>query len=102
MYESLLQIFHVLVGLTFVLFIPGYLLTLILFNQKEIDVLERFLLAIVLSICISVLLGLLLGFGKEMKGITGGITESNVWFSLIFISGIFAILLILKKTYKKR
>lgn len=80
----IIEIFHAIIGLSFGLFIPGYLLTLILF--KKIDILERIALAIGLSISIDVLVGLFLGANKTMKEITGGITEFNVWFYLIFVS----------------
>ncbi len=83
----ILDILHAIIGLAFGLFIPGFLLTLILF--KKIDLLERIALAIGLSIAIDVLVGLFLGANKTMKDITGGITEVNVWLYLVFVSVIF-------------
>ncbi len=98
----ILDILHAIIGLLFGLFIPGFLLTLILF--KKIDILERIALSIGLSIAIDVLVGLFLGANKTMKEITGGITELNVWLYLIFISVILGFIYVLrlpKKTNKK-
>lgn len=88
MINVITQIIRILLGGVLVLFIPGYLLTLILF-KKGIDRLERFVLSIVLSVCIDVFVGLSLGLNKDVASITGGITEFNVWISLTSISIIF-------------
>lgn len=82
------NIIHAIIGLAFALFIPGYLLTLILFNK--LDIVERMGLAIGLSMCVDVLVGLLLGGSLTMMKLTGGITTSNLW---IFIGAISVILL---------
>ena len=95
----ILDILHAIIGLAFGLFIPGFLLTLILF--KKIDLLERIALAIGLSIAIDVLVGLFLGANKTMKEITGGITEINVWLYLVFVSVVFGLIYILRLPKKK-
>lgn len=88
MIDLILQIVRILLGIVLVLFLPGYLLTLILFKE-EIDQLERFVLSVALSICIDVFVGLSLGFNEKIASITGGITEFNIWIFLISISIIF-------------
>ena len=99
--KMILQLLHIMVGLLFGLFIPGFLLTLILF--KKIDLLERIALSIGLSIAVDVFVGLFLGANQTMKEITGGITEFGVWLYLIAVSIIFILIyitgiLIRKKT----
>lgn len=86
----ILYILHLLVGLTLGLFLPGYILTLILF--KELTQIEKISLAVGLSICIDIALGLVLEANRITRFITGGITESNVWCSLGVVSGIFLII----------
>ena len=54
----ILQIIQIVFGLLFSLFIPGFLLTLIFF--KELDLIEKIGLGMVLSICIDIALGLFL------------------------------------------
>ena len=95
----IIEILHAIIGLAFGLFIPGFLLTLILF--KKIDLLERIALAIGLSIAIDVLVGLFLGANKTMKDITGGITELNVWLYLVFVSVVFGFIYVIKLPKKK-
>ena len=88
----ILQIFQIISGLLFSLFIPGFLLTLILF--KELDLIEKIGLGMVLSICIDIALGLFLGYNEYMKELTGGIIAKNIWIGLITISlGLFVIYL---------
>ena len=90
----ILEILHTIIGLLFGLFIPGFLLTLILF--KKIDILERITLSIALSITIDIFIGLFPGINKTMKEITGGITEFNLWLYLIAISVIFAFIYVVQ------
>jgi len=99
------EILHAIAGLVMGLFIPGFLLTLILF--KELDLLERIALSIGLSIAIDIFVGLFLGANKTMKMITGGITEFNVWFYLVVVCVILLFIFVLQwtnffKTSKKR
>ena len=49
---SLLSTLQVCFGLIYVLFIPGYLAVLCLFEKKEIDIIERIALSFALSIAI--------------------------------------------------
>jgi len=93
----ILTIINVIVGLLFLLFLPGYLLTLILFDKNDLHFLERVILAVGLSISIDVFLGLILGLNRSIAFITGGLTRSNVWSGLIVISLLFLMLLVHKK-----
>lgn len=87
-------ILHAIIGLAFGLFLPGFLLTLLLF--KQLDLLERIALSIGFSISIDVLVGLFLGANQTMKQITGGITPFNVWLYLIFISVVLGFIYIVR------
>ena len=89
-----LDILHAVIGLAFALFIPGFLLTKIIFNGQEI--LETVAFSIAFSIAIDIFLGLFLGANKTMFNITGGITELNVWFYILGISIILGVIYLLK------
>jgi len=95
MIEILWNIVHAILGLAFGLFIPGFLLTSLLFDKQ--DWTEKIAFSVAFSIAINIFLGLFLGANKTMYQITGGITELNVWFYLIFITLILSILYIIKK-----
>lgn len=53
---QIIQILRITFWTIFILFLPGYLLTLTFFDEKEIDFLERFALSFALSISIVPLL----------------------------------------------
>lgn len=86
----MLQIIRIIIAAAFLLFIPGYLLTLILF--KKLDKLEKVALGIVFSICFAILLGLILGFSTKI-----GITSFNLWISYIIVCIILLIIYYKKK-----
>jgi len=90
-----LDIFHAIIGLAFALFIPGFLLTKIIFNEQEI--LETIAFSITFSIGIDIFLGLFLGANETMFQLTGGITELNLWFYLLFITILLGSILFMKK-----
>lgn len=75
-----IQIIQIIIGLPLALFIPGYLISRIFFN--ELDELEKIALGFVLSIAIDIFIGLFLGYNKYMKDLTGGITALNLWIYL--------------------
>ena len=51
-YYTTIQVLRIIFGTIFILFLPGYFLTLSFFNKKEIDLLERFALSFALSISV--------------------------------------------------
>jgi uncharacterized membrane protein len=89
-----LNILHAIIGLAFALFIPGFLLTKIIFEEQEL--LELIAFSVAFSIAIDIFLGLFLGANETMYNITGGITELNVWYYLIVISIILGLIYLLK------
>jgi len=91
----ILDILHAIIGLAFALFIPGFLLTKIIFKEQEI--LETIAFSIAFSIGIDIFLGLFLGANETMYKLTGGITELNLWFYLLIITAILTVILILQK-----
>lgn len=92
------EIIKTLLGLLFVILMPGYLFSLIIF--RKLDVIERFCLSIGLSMVIVVSLSFnLSGIGYLTK--TKGITVQNVWISLIGVC-VFFLLLILIIKFKPR
>jgi len=90
-----------LFGLLFVFFIPGFLITRILFDN--IELLEKILLSILMSVGFYVFLGMFLGFNETMKNITGGLSTFNIWIYTIIINSLLlaAYLLKSKKQHHK-
>ena len=85
----MIQIIRFIVGFPLALFIPGYLLARIFFN--ELQELEKVALGFVLSIALDIFLGLFLGYNEYMKDMTGGITAFNLW---IYLGSITVVLVI--------
>jgi len=77
---------RVVFGLTLVLFVPGFTLVYALFNDDEIDGVERAALSIGLSICIVIFDGLLLNYTPR------GFTLDQIVISLSAISAIFTVI----------
>ena len=83
-----------LLGLLFVIFMPGYLFSLIIF--RKLEVIERFCLSIGLSMVIVVSLSFNLsgiGYLTRIKGLT----LHNVWISLIGVCVFFLLLMLIIK-----
>ena len=85
----ILQIFQFILGAAFFFFIPGYMLTLVLF-KKGITNFEKIALSIGLSLAINIFIGLLLAFNKIF-------TSKNLWICIITISLILLIILFIEK-----
>jgi len=84
-----------IIGLSLVIFVPGYLLTRLIF--KDLENLEKILLSIGINIVIDILLAFFLGINETMKDITGGITQRNI---LIYLGSLTFILLFLNVLFK--
>ncbi len=97
----MIELLKIIFGLPLALFIPGYLIARIFF--EELEELEKIALGFVLSIALDILVGLFLGYNKYMKELTGGITATNLWIYLGSITIILAIFwaLIQKEEWKK-
>ena len=80
----ILEFGQVIFGILLLLFVPGFFLTLLFFD--ELNFLEKISLGIVLSLLIDVALGIFFGYNEFMKKLTGGITSRNIWIGLISIS----------------
>lgn len=83
------SIIRTILGLGFVLFIPGFLLSHLFF--KRLAAAERIGLSLGLSIVVVVFLGFFLTMIGSLPDITG-ITGTTVWLSLILSSIIFIVL----------
>jgi uncharacterized membrane protein len=94
---ELLEILRILLGITFVFFIPGFLITLLFFEEESWHI--KALFSVVISICFTVFLGLLLGFNETMKNITGGL--SKTWHYMLLFCGLLLFMNIFKQTRKK-
>ena len=93
--QMILELIRILVGLPLLLFLPGYLVVLLLF--KELGKIEKISLAFVISIFIDIVVGLFLGYNKYMKNLTGGITELNLWIYMTLITVFLLAIYIIKK-----
>lgn len=96
----LTQIFNITIGLIFLLFLPGFLLSLILFSKKELKIVERMILSITLSIAISIGLGIILFWSKAFLDLLG-LSKFNLYSGLIIINLFFLVILIYQK-FKKQ
>jgi len=85
----ILQILQFILGAAFFFFIPGYLLTIVLF-KKDITYFEKIALSIGLSLAINIFIGLLLAFNKIF-------TSKNLWICIITISLILLIIFFVEK-----
>lgn len=77
--NQVIQLLRIIFWSVFILFIPGYFLTLSFFKNKEIDFFERFALSFALSISIVPLLS----FYFNLIGVK--ITELSVYLIVLFI-----------------
>ena len=93
----LFSILQVILGLVLALFLPGFLLTKLLFD--DLKTLELIVLSLVFSLVIDIVLGLFLGASEYMADLTGGITEFNLWFYLVTITIILGFSLLAKKDF---
>ncbi len=85
----ILQIFQFMLGAVFFFFIPGYLLTIVLFKEG-ITKFEKIALSIGISLTINIFIGLLLAFNKLF-------TSKNLWICIIIISSILLITFFVEK-----
>ena len=77
---------RLVLGISLVLFIPGFTMVYALFSDDEIDDIERVALSFGLSICIVVFDGLLLNYTPK------GLSLDQIVISLSAISGIFTVI----------
>jgi uncharacterized membrane protein len=84
----MIEFIKIILGLIFTLFLPGYLLSLLLF--KKLRRIERISLSIGLSIAITVFLGFSLSAVSYLT-FSKAITERSVWISFILLCVIFTI-----------
>ncbi|MCX6823390.1 MAG: DUF1616 domain-containing protein, partial [candidate division SR1 bacterium] len=75
----IIKTLRIIFGSVFVLFLPGYWLTLSFFGSKEIDLLERFALSFALSISVIPLLT----FYINLIGVK--ITQVSVWAVVVVV-----------------
>ncbi|MFC1768587.1 hypothetical protein ACFLZX_02385 [Nanoarchaeota archaeon] len=94
----ILEITQAIIGLALGLFIPGYILSLIIL--KKISKLERVAVSFGLSIAIDILIGLFLGLNETMRSLTGGITTLNVYLYLTVVSIVLGIIYFFTSTRK--
>jgi len=90
--ESSLWWLTVFFGFTYVAFIPGYCLVSLLFQEGKLDIIEKTVLSVALSLSIAGISGLYLGLSSV------GITVSSVTQSLTVIVIVLAFLAMLRKT----
>ncbi len=96
---TIANVFQIIVGLLLGLFIPGFLLVMILF--KKLSIIEKVGLSIAFSLVIDVIIALMLGYNRSAMIATGGITTHNVWSHSVGITGILFLVLLIKYTLQK-
>lgn len=88
------------IALTFigVLLIPGFALSLALFPRfYDLDITERIVMSIGLSLVIVIFTGMLLDFLGSLMFATGGIKESNILASLSSATMLFLLIWIIRR-----
>ena len=90
----ILEMIRIILGLLFSIFLPGYLLSLILF--RKLKIIERICLSVGLSVSILVFLGFFLsGIGYLIN--IKAINALSVWFLLLVVCVIFTTILLARK-----
>lgn len=84
---TLLQIIRIIFGSVYVLFLPGFILTFIFYNRKEIDWLERITLSLALSIATVPMVVFLLNL-LGVKITTFNVVIEILWIILFGVGGI--------------
>ena len=87
------NLIRITLGLVFVVFLPGYLLSRILF--RELKIIERICLAFGLSVLITVILSFFLTAISNLTNLKA-INVYSVWISLLGLCTIFVIMIISK------
>lgn len=90
----MIEIIQIVLGALFTLFIPGYLLTRILFD--EFSILEKLIFSVAFSIMINVLISIYLGYNEAWAAKTGGLTFTNILFYELIICAILSLALLIK------
>jgi uncharacterized membrane protein len=92
---------RVILGLLFGLFVPGFLIVLIFFDEMKI--LERFAFSVGFSIIFDVMISVYFGYDQAQALRTGGLTFSNILLAeAILIPILVAALLIKIFVFKKQ
>jgi len=92
------DIIIMMIAASFIFFIPGYILSLLI--SDELEILERIAISIGLSIAMAVFLGFMLS-GLGLLFSFKGINTISIWASFIIVSGILGIILFLKMKRKR-
>ncbi|MBU1164971.1 DUF1616 domain-containing protein [Patescibacteria group bacterium] len=83
-------------GLILSIFLPGFLLSLILFKKNKLQIIERLVISFGLSVAISIIIGLFLCIIKVFFDILG-ITKLNLYLGLLVVSLTLCLILLYKK-----
>jgi uncharacterized membrane protein len=87
-----------LLGILFAFFIPGFLITLLFFEEENWHI--KALFSVIISICFTAFLGLLLGFNEITKDITGGLAKT--WHFMLLFCGLLLFMNIFKSVRKQK
>lgn len=91
----IIELFQHFIGIVLVLFLPGFLLSHIIFDK--LDIIEIIVFSVAFSLSMSVAVGIFLGITPTIAEITGGITPLNVSILLVILCFFLGITLIFKK-----
>jgi len=73
-------------GVPFVLYLPGYSLTMVLFEKRKLEVLERIALSMTFSMVLASITGIMLNYspwGIKLDPIVGSLSALTIAFSLM-------------------
>jgi len=94
----ILEILQAFLGLSFALFIPGFLMVLLLFD--EFKLLEKLVFAVAFSIMLDVFIGIFFGYNEAQALRTGGLTLMNIIYAELVINAILLIAVLWKYYWK--
>jgi len=89
----ILNILQFLGGSLLALFLPGFLVVLLLF--KELKILEKIVFSIAFSIMISIAIAIFFGYDEAQAAKTGGLTLHNILVAEAWVNGILLIAVLL-------
>ena len=86
---------QIILGLLFFLFMPGFLVVKIFFDNDKF--LEKIMLSMLFSIMIGLVIGVFFGYDSAQAAFTGGFTETNLWLGEIITVIVLGIALLVKR-----
>ncbi|MBD3203200.1 hypothetical protein GF327_02820 [Candidatus Woesearchaeota archaeon] len=99
----IIDILRIIIAALFSLFIPGFIIVYIFF--EEFTLLEKISFSVAFSIMIDIAIAIILGYNKDIANLTGGLTFASIIKAeiiVIMILGIIYLIKYIKKNENKK